>query len=103
VLDSVVFPPGHEFVDGSMKGLSTEARRAPERISCERDAVRERRGTQDAEPFRDRSGDAASDDDVRPDREMRAVLLESTNGEDQTRSFGEDPGDFRPGQLVECV
>lgn len=98
---AVVLPHLHELVHDAVERLSSKSRTACVRPSTYGDPVRQGGRPEDARPGGDRPGDMPSDDDVAAHREMRPVLLQGPDGEDQSWVGVEESTDLGPRQLVD--
>lgn len=99
--DAVVFPPSEQLVYGPMKGLPPKAACSGEGTSAGRNTVGERGRSKYAQalgnPLRYVFGDA----DVRTQRQVRTVLTQRTDNQDQSRISCQVAADFRPTQRIE--
>lgn len=100
--DGQVFPAPDQLVHGSMQCLPPQARRS-EGTSAHCDAVEKRGRTKDAAALGHGACDLRGDEDVRSNREVRAVLLEGTDRHNEAWILFEDATDFRPCQLVDRI
>ena len=82
-----------------MKRFRCQSRATPEGVPIYGYAEGERWDTQDAEAFRDLSGHSLGNDEIRPQWKVWTILLQGAYREGDSPISGEDPADFRLGQL----
>jgi hypothetical protein len=102
--DAVVLPARQQLVDGAVQRLAPQGgrpREAPAWVS--RHAVGEGGHAQDPDVVGRAAGDRLREERVGSERQMRTVLLERADREEEARVACEQPPGLLPGEVVEGV
>jgi len=99
--DTVVFPSSEQLVYGPVESFSPQTARPGEGTSTGRNPVGERGRPKYAQAFGNALRHVFCDADVRPQRQVRTVLIQRTDNQDQARISCQGAADFRPTQLIE--
>jgi len=101
LLNAMVFPFGQKLVQGPVKGLPVDSGGAGVTLlSGIPDSVIEAGRQEDPAPPGDLSSHHLYDEGVGPEGEVRPMLDQRPNGEDEARIPGQYPSYFRPGEVV---
>jgi hypothetical protein len=103
VIEALVLPVRQQLVDRPVERLATDSGASREGTPAEGHSVRERRREEDSQRSRDLARHATRDEEIGPQRKMRPVLLESSDGNDQAAIASKRLFDLRPRHLFEGV
>lgn len=104
LLDSVIFPPSQQLVQGSVESLAPKAR-----LTCiglparGNHPVPDRWCQQDSAPFRDLLRNGLRNDRVGSQGKVRAMLMERAHWEDEPGISGKKLPRVRPGKVTQAV